>query len=71
MEKTNKKLTFEIDINKIKSREQFLKLLDKALEYDFVGNYNDHKIIRILYKKEKLAEKVTMTQDKQMENKNE
>jgi len=71
MEKTNKKLTFEIDINKIKSREQFLKLLDKVLEYDFVGNYNDHKIIRILYKKEKLDEKVTMTQDKQMENKNE
>lgn len=55
MEIKNKirKLTFDVDIEKIKSKEQFLELLNKVLEYDFIGFYNSHNIVDFLFRREK------------------
>ncbi len=53
MEIKIRRLTLEIDMDKVKSREQFLEMLDKILEYDFVSFYNDNNITGMLYKREK------------------
>lgn len=56
-----KKVTFEIDLDEVKDREDFLRLLDDVLKYEFVGFYNDNNIAGMLYRREKKKTKVLGT----------